>query len=102
MSTAFADTSFYAAIVNRRDELHEYAKQAAAAVRAVVTTEFMLVETANFCSEGGRRTTFVKLVENLRRAPNVEIIPASAMYFELGLQLFSARADKSWSLTDCI
>jgi len=103
MSPVFADTSFYAAIVNRRDQLHTRAKEAAARLTGpVVTTEFVLIETANFCLEGPRRAVFLRLVANLRASPTVEIIPASAHDFQRGLDLFAARLDKDWSLTDCI
>ena len=103
MSPVFADTSFYAAIVNRRDQLHARAKEIAATIAGpVVTTEFVLLETANFCLEGQRRSVYLRLITNLRAAAEVEIIPASSEAFQSGLALFAARADKDWSLTDCI
>jgi uncharacterized protein len=103
MSGVFADTAFYAAIVNRRDEFHGRAKELAATIgRPIVTTEFVLVETANFCTSGSRRTAYLRLVQYLRRAAGVEIIPATATDFQRGLDLFGKRLDKDWSLTDCI
>lgn len=102
-SQVFADTSFYAAIVSRRDQLHARAKEAASKISGpIVTTEFVLVETANFCTDGLRRTVYLQLVANLRKAPEVEIIPATSADFQRGLELFGARPDKDWSLTDCI
>jgi uncharacterized protein len=87
MTAVFADTSFYAAIVNRRDEFHTRAKAAAAKIAGpIVTTEFVLVETANFCNDGPRRATYLRLIENLRAATDVEIIPASADDFQRGLK----------------
>ncbi len=98
----FADASFYAAIVNERDELHDKAQQAAERLAApIVTTEFVLLEVANFCSRGSQRDVFRRLVANLRKASVVEIIPASADLFQRGLDLFASRVDKDWSLTDC-
>jgi uncharacterized protein len=103
MKQIFADTSFYAAIVNRRDQLHTRPKQLAAEIKApILTTEFVLLETANFCKEGRRRTIFLQLVARLRSAENVEIVPASSALFHSGLDLFAQRPDKDWSLTDCI
>ena len=103
MNPVFADTSFYAAIVNRRDQLHARATKIAAAIAGlVVTTEFVLLETANFCLEGHRRSVYLRLIANLRAAAAVEIIPASSEAFQAGLALFAARSDKDWSLTDCI
>jgi len=103
MNAVFADTSFYAAIVNRRDQFHVRAKEVAEACRApVITTEFVLIETANFCLDGRQRTVFLDLVGRLRAAPGIEIIAASADWFQRGLDIFAARSDKPWSLTDCI
>jgi predicted nucleic acid-binding protein len=103
MSGVFADTAFYAAIVNRRDELHARAKTLAATVSGpIVTTEFVLIEAANFCTEQRRRPIYVRLVKNLRKADNVEIIPATSELFQRGWELFGARPDKQWSMTDCI
>ncbi len=103
MSPIFADTSFYAAIVNRRDQLHARATAAAAKTAApVLTTEFVLLETANFCTSGIGRAVFLRLMENLRREDTIEIVPATTTAFQQGLDLFAARPDQEWSLTDCI
>ena len=67
-----------------------------------MTTEFVLLEVANFCVSGDQRAVFLRLIANLRRAAAVEIVPASAWDFQRGLDLFAARPDKEWSLTDCI
>lgn len=103
MMPVFADTSFYAAIVNRRDQHHVRAKEVAATIAGpIVTTEFVLLETANFCVEGSRRSVYLELIANLRSAPSVEIVPATSERFQQGLELFATRPDKDWSLTDCI
>lgn len=103
MSALFADTSFYFAIFNRQDTLHERAKAAAAAhLGRVVTTEFVLVEVGNFFCRGKSRIVFQTMIENLRSAEDIEIVSASADLFEQGFSLFKSRPDKDWSLTDCI
>ena len=49
MTPRFADTAFYVAVVNPRDALHARALAAVAGPpRRVVTTEFVLIEVANF------------------------------------------------------
>ena len=67
----------------------------------IVTTEFVLLEVANFFGRVAFRPLFTKLLQNLRAAPDVEIVPASIDLFQLGVQLFDTRTDKDWSLTDC-
>ena len=60
MNARFADTAFYVAVVNVRDQLHELARGLLASYTGpVVTTEFVLAEAANFflpsaCSGGIR------------------------------------------------
>jgi uncharacterized protein len=103
MSAFFADTSFYVAVFNPHDALHARAIAVAAAHQgAVVTTEFVLVEVGNFFCCGNARAVFQKMVENLRAADDIEIVPASADLFHQGYALFTDRPDKEWSLTDCI
>jgi len=67
----------------------------------VVTTEFVLVEVANFFCRAAFRPLFSRLLQNLRAAPGVEVVLASNDLFDSGARLFEARADKDWSLTDC-
>jgi predicted nucleic acid-binding protein len=99
----FADTSFYAAIINRRDQVHARAKEAAGKCDGpIITSEYVLVETANFCLHGRQRAVYLMLVANLRATANVEIVPAETALFQRGLDLFGARPDKDRSLTDCI
>ena len=103
IDAVFADTSFYAASANPHDQFHLRAREEGAKRRSLtVTTEFVLLETANFCLQGNRGTAYVNLVASLRAAKGVEIIPASTEWFQRGLDLFASRPDKHWSLTDCI
>jgi uncharacterized protein len=102
MKPLFADTSFYVALVNPHDVAHAKAFQAGEQFhRPVVLTDFVLLELGNALSGAGQRNLFLKLVANLRSDRNVRIIPASRDLLDRGLRLFSRRADKDWSLTDC-
>ena len=38
----------------------------------------------------------------LRANPNVEVVPLTAELAARGLDLYRARMDKEWGLTDCI
>jgi len=102
MKRRFADTAFYVALANTKEELYPRAVSYAVLPRLkVVTTEFILIEAANFFGKPNMREQFTQLVETLRTDRNVQIIPASADLFQRGLALFAARPDKEWSLTDC-
>lgn len=103
MNAVFADTSFYVAIFSPQDVLHVRARSVAAALQDnVVTTEFVLVEVGNFFCRGNGRIVFQTMMDNLRAAEDIEIIPASTDLFRRGFALFTSRPDKNWSLTDCI
>ena len=43
----------------------------------------------------------VALIERLRVDPTVEVVPQTSADFEEALLLYSERADKAWSHTDC-
>ena len=102
MTAVFADSSLYVAIFSRHDALHERSKAVAAALKGtVVTTEFVLLEVGNFFCRGSARAVFQTMLESLRMAEDIEIVPASSELFCRGLALFTSRPDKNWSLTDC-
>lgn len=103
MKAAFADTSFYQALLNPKDNWHDKAKNVSDAYCGkVVTSEYVLCELGALMSHGHLRQLFIDLVKLLESAPQVEIIHGSHHYFETGLALFVDRPDKEWSLTDCI
>ena len=103
MTPVFADTLYYLALFSRDDSWHEaavgWSQQHA---RPVVLTEFVLIEVGSAFSRGRARVRFVELVRSLRSDSTTTIVAASSDLFDRGLQLFSERGDKDWSLTDCI
>jgi predicted nucleic acid-binding protein len=102
MKPLFADTSFYVALLSPRDIAHKKALEIGHRFqRQVVLSDFILLELGNAFSGGGRRELFSRLVAHLRGHPNVRIVPASRDLLDRGLELFSRRPDKGWSLTDC-
>ena len=102
MRRAFADTSFYVAVLAPDDAHHRAAAELAAnpALR-VVTTDFVLLELANFLSEPPHRARLPRLIDALASSRTTRVLPASRTLFRKGLSLFRARSDKAWSLTDC-
>ena len=103
MKPVFADTSYYIALLSPGDSCHvDAVKLSHTLKRQVVVTEFILLELANALSRIDARRLFVSLLPHLRSNPNIVIVPASPELFQRGYELFSRRADKNWSLTDCI
>ena len=103
MSAVFADTFYFLALFNHKDQGH---------VRAVnftdhfdgdiVTSAWVLVETANTLAKSKRRPEAGHYVRELFTAPEFEVAEASPELLRRGLNLYLQRPDKQWSLTDCI
>lgn len=103
MKTVFADTSFYIALVNRRDEHHQKARQFAADYEGdFVTSAWIVEELADYLCDAPNRPLFLSMYEELRQDARVTMVPLSAELFDRGIDLYAARPDKNWSLTDCI
>jgi predicted nucleic acid-binding protein len=103
MRVIFADTSYYIALLQRSDDLHSQAVRFSDTYRGrVVTTAWVLAELGNYLSPINSRASFVTLVAILRKSPYVSIIQPNSRYFDAGLELYSKRSDKAWSLVDCM
>lgn len=102
MSALFADTSFYVALLNERDVHHRKAETLARTLTApTITTDFVLLEVANWLSRASDRDVFVRLMRQLSHDPCFVQVPATRALFDEGQALYASRSDKDWSLTDC-
>ena len=106
MKIVFADTVYWVALINPKDEWRTQARSAIALLRdaRIITTDSILIEVLNFFAEHGdeARRRAVVVVEQLLTNPNTEVVPQTHDNFLAGLSLYKARADKGYSLTDCI
>jgi predicted nucleic acid-binding protein len=99
----FADSAYYLALLNARDELHERAATVTPGFNdRLLTTTWVLTEVVDGLSRPAFRSTVVEFIDALRTDPQVTIVPASQDLFDRGFDLFARRPDKEWSLTDCI
>ena len=105
MRPVFVDTSYWIALLNPHDDLHEPARRVSASLHAVrlVTSEAILVEWLNDFARRGRylRAAAAALIERLRLDSGVEVVPQTSADFGEALRLYAERADQSWSHTDC-
>ena len=69
--------------------------------REVWVTEAILLEVGAALS-AVNRTAATRFLRSLYLTSNVHIVPIDAALFQRGLNLYEARPDKIWSLTDCI
>ena len=104
MSRLFADTHFYIALLNRDDPAHAKAIAwvTGGKVDALVTTSWIVTETANAMSKSHRRADCGAFLAALFRGGRTKLVPLSEELQHRGLKLYTERPDKEWSLTDCI
>jgi predicted nucleic acid-binding protein len=100
MAIYFADTSFWVAVVDNRDAYHSKSIEWTQKLSGtIVTTEAVLLETANTFSRPNWRSKVIGLIDHIQSRSDVEIVYKS---WQLAWDLFTDRPDKAWSLTDCI
>lgn len=98
----FADTAYFLALLNSRDEWHEAAVRHSQTVNGpLITTTWVLVEIGDALATTSNRQWFPDFVADLAASSLVRIIPADEDGFRRGTALYRARPDKEWSLTDC-
>ena len=106
MKAVFADTFYWAALTNITDPAHAQAMELSRSLAPdrIVTTDEVLGEYLTFFA-GARPSirdrvgrNVAELIENLE----VRVVPQSRESFLEGLELYRARPDKGYSLTDCI
>jgi len=101
----FADTCYWIAIVNDRDELHVRASQVSASLKdaLIVTSEWVLTELLNHFAERERhvRLGVSTFVDELLANASVLVVPTAESSFEQAFRLYKERPDKRWSLIDC-
>ena len=105
-STCFADSVGWIAILNADDELHKKAnkeyKKLMKSGHRFVTSTVVLNEVANALSKPKYRTSVVEFYHRLQESYHVEILFVDESLWSSGWELYENRADKEWSLTDCI
>ena len=106
MKPVFADTFYWIALADYTDESHQHALHLTAdlASRRIITTDEVLTEYLNFFSssmEPSRRQVMLS-VRGILASPLITVLPQSRQSFLMACDLYDARIDKGYSLTDCI
>ena len=103
MKAVFADTFYCRALLNARDAAH---KRAVAASRtpglSLVTTELVLLELADALCKPPQREEVPALWNVVATDPAFQCVRATSELIQRDRKLYLERADKEWSLTDCI
>jgi len=105
VSAVFADTFYWIALINPGDRYAREVQRFDDLLSGgnVYTTEEVLVEVLTFfAADTWLRIRAVETVREILSDPAVHIIPQSHESFLSGFDLYAARPDKGYSLTDCI
>jgi len=103
VSIVFVDTFYWIALANRNDASHQKVAEFARGYSGKsLTTEWVLAEVADGLASIRHRHLIQPLRSLWRTDKNLTIVEATHELLEQGLDLFCDRADKQWSLTDCI
>ncbi len=99
----FVDTGWLLGLINPADQ---HRRASTAALRDVtgplLTTSYVLVELWNGCSQPKLRQSCGKTLDALVGNVRLEVVHVSPHLHAVGLDLYRARPDKAWSLTDCV
>lgn len=103
MKTVFADTGYWAALLNPKDQLHGKAGQVSTTLgkSRILTTKMVLDELLAALSKVPLRPFAIRGVEAIRSNPNVEVVPQTSLQFVSAFDSYRSMNDKEWSLTDC-
>ncbi len=104
MRKVFADSFYWIALINPRDQWRPRALEASRELGSfsIVTTDEILTETLNYFAESGKHFRGIVWLEKILLDQSIEIIEASHDHFLDGFELYGKRLDKGYSQTDCI
>ena len=103
MSSRFADTAYYLALINPSDVAHQLANDLTDKFDGIlVTTSAVVNGLGNHLRIPANRALFAQLVRELQENPDVRFVHVDGQLFRAGIDLFEQRRDQEWSLTDCI
>ena len=98
MKTIFADTFYWVALINNRDDWHEKAIEMTSKLQqtTIVTTDEVFIEVFNNLSAYGMsvRQKTLQVINGLQNNPQIVIIYQTHQTFQLGLNLYQNRLDK--------
>lgn len=103
ISSVFADTYYYLALINPGDAGHQRALAASRTSSQIIfTSAWIIQELADALAAPPARMAVMRMLASIQADMNTFIIEPDSILWHSGLKLYRSRADKSWSLTDCV
>src|SRR6516165_11550376 len=88
---AFGDAVYFIALLSTRDRWHARAIAINRQLPGLlVTTEWVLTEVGDAFSQPGARQKFIRLLDLLRKQPDVDIVSSTSDLFRRGTDFFHA------------
>jgi len=104
--TVFVDTSAWLALINEADTDHAAAKTIRDKLlhnkKRFLVTDYIIVEIANSLCKTRWRSHAVQLINSIRETDSFEVVEIDKEVLDDAWDMYSARADKEWSLTYCV
>ena len=105
MPEVFADTGYWIALINGRDQGHKKAIEVRTSLAEyrIITTEMVLIELLNYASRRGERMRDLaaRTATGLTHDNNTTVIPQTSSQFHTALASYMRRPDQNWSIVDC-
>jgi uncharacterized protein len=102
MNPVFGDSFFFLALASPSDAAHVRATGLFQNLPGpLITTAWVLVEVADALAAPKNRPVFLTMLKAIHADPRMTVLSPGQDLFDRGVDLFSRRMDKSWSLTDC-
>ena len=105
MKPVSADTFYWVSLTNPDDEAHARASAFDVSDERpdIITAHEVLTEFLTFFSDKGSywRMRAVSVAQGIRSDETVQVLPQTHQSFRSGFDLYAARPDKGYSLTDC-
>jgi len=101
--TVFLDTYGLIAWLNTKDAAHQRVKAYLESFSGrIVTTEWVLLELADAFAQAKFKPIAIEAINRMHQLPMFLVVEFDTTVHERGLELYTTRQDKDWSLTDCI
>ena len=102
---AFVDTSALYALIDRKDGHHpamaERVQRLLGSRRTLVTTDYVVCETANLANARAGHHVAVRILELLERSTAIRVEWVGSLRFEATKIFYRRHSDHRYSFTDC-
>lgn len=104
MSAIFADTSYWIALFDRKDQNHKRSVKLSEHLKTsrIIVSDFVVFETITFINTSVKNHSLAMLfLDFISEQDNIEVVEIDTVLKENALQIFKDYDDKDFSFTDC-